>query len=84
MKAEEYFINKHYAMDNGMLPFSLVMELMDEFAQQQSIDFAKFIGDRPIPEYSKSTDKWRWWDNNDREYKYSTTNELLTEWVNLL
>jgi len=44
------------------------------------IDFANFIGDRPLPEYSKSTNKWRWWDNDKREYKYATTEQLLSEW----
>ena len=82
MNAEEIFIDRLYSLlwgaskskvDKVMLQFKKAKE---EFA----IDFAKFIGDRPIPEYSKSTDKWRWWDNNSREYKYSTTNELLTEW----
>ena len=44
------------------------------------IDFANFIGDRPLPEYSKSINKWRWWDNNLRDYKTASTEELLSEW----
>ena len=48
---------------------------------QQLINFAKYVGDRALPEYSKSTDKWRWWDNDTRNYKYSTTKELLTDWI---
>jgi hypothetical protein len=39
--------------------------------------FANFIGDRPLPEYSASTNKWRWWDNNLKDYQYSTTEDLL-------
>ena len=44
------------------------------------IDFANFIGDRPLPEYSKSTNKWRWWNNNTRAYDYATTEQLLDAW----
>lgn len=43
--------------------------------------FANFIGDRPLPEYSASTNKWRWWDNNLRDYKYATTEDLLSQFV---
>lgn len=49
---------------------------------QQLINFANFIGDRPLPEYSKSTDTWRWWDNTTRKYKYASTKELLEEFGN--
>lgn len=59
-------------------------EYCEQFAKHQNkelIEFAKFIGDRPLPEYSKSTDKWRWWDIDSREYKYSTTTGLLAAWV---
>jgi len=48
------------------------------------IEFANFIGDRAMPEYSKSINKWRWWDNSKRDYKTATTEELLSEWKKLL
>ncbi len=43
--------------------------------------FANFIGDRPLPEYSASTNKWRWWDNSLRDYQYETTEDLLSQFV---
>ena len=44
------------------------------------IDFGNFIGDRPLPEYSKSTNKWRWWNNDTRTYSYASTEDLLGDW----
>lgn len=43
---------------------------------KDAVEFANFVGDRPLPEYSKSTNQWRWWDNSKREYAYATTEEL--------
>ena len=87
MKAEEFLEELAKNLDQRV--FRTVdkvyceASVVQEFAEHQSIEFAKFIGERPIPEYSKSTDKWRWWDNNRWEYKYATTNELLTEWLKI-
>lgn len=47
------------------------------------ISFANFIGNRSLPEYSKSTNMWRWWDNDTKSYSFATTEELLTEWTKL-
>ena len=52
-------------------------DAMQDFA----IQFANFIGNRPLPEYSASTNKWRWWDNSSRYYKYATTEDLLSQFV---
>lgn len=51
--------------------------------KQEMIDFANFIGNRPLPEYSKSTNKWRWWNNDTREYQYASTEELLSKFESL-
>lgn len=51
-----------------------------EKKNKELVDFAKFIGNRPLPEYSKSIDKWRWLNNNKREYQFANTDELLREW----
>lgn len=52
--------------------------------EESLIDFANFIGNRPLPEYSKSTNKWRWWDNDKRDYAYATTEQLMEAWKNQL
>jgi hypothetical protein len=49
---------------------------MNDAVERHAIEFANFIGDRPIPEYSKSTNKWRWWSNEKRDYEYATTEQL--------
>jgi hypothetical protein len=46
-----------------------------------AVEFANFIGDRPIPEYSKSTNMWRWWNNEKRDYEFATTEQLYTEYL---
>ena len=49
---------------------------MNTEQENDAVEFANFIGDRPLPEYSKSTNQWRWWDNSKRDYEYATTQEL--------
>ncbi|MCH8067821.1 MAG: hypothetical protein IID16_00910 [Candidatus Marinimicrobia bacterium] len=39
--AEKFFIEKHYAMAGGMLPFSLVISLMEDFADQQNKELSQ-------------------------------------------
>lgn len=43
-----------------------------------AVEFANFIGDRALPEYSKSTNQWRWWDNDKPGYETATTEQLYT------
>lgn len=43
---------------------------------KDAVAFANFVGDRPLPEYSKSTNMWRWWSNEKRDYEYATTEQL--------
>ena len=50
-----------------------VFDAMNVFA----IGFANWVGDRPLPEYSKSTNEWRWWNNKNKGYDYATTEQLL-------
>lgn len=47
-----------------------------EESKMVAIAFANFVGNRPLPEYSESTNKWRWWNNDTREYNFATTEEL--------
>jgi hypothetical protein len=47
-----------------------------------ALGFSKFIGNRPLPEYSESTDLWRWWDNDFVMYRTATTEQLYTEYLN--
>lgn len=57
-------------------------EIIDIFNKEKirfAKEFANFVGDRPLPEYSASTNKWRWWDNTERDYKYATTEELIEQ-----
>ena len=56
-------------------------EWLDESAPDDNvggdaIGFANFIGNRPLSEYSKSKNKWRWWSNEKRQYEFATTEEL--------
>lgn len=60
---------EHYTSSTG--------EAMKQFAML----FANFIGNRPLSEYSESTDKWRWWDNATRDYKYGSTADLMAQFV---
>ncbi len=48
----------------------------EQKAKEESILFANFIGNRPLPEYSESINQWRWWNNETREYNYATTEQL--------
>lgn len=38
-------------------------------------------GDRIKVSYSKSENKWRYWDNSTRDYKYATTEDFLAQFV---
>lgn len=43
---------------------------------EEAIAFANFVGNRPLPEYSESTNQWRWWSNEKKEYEFATTEQL--------
>ena len=67
-------------MQNGLCQddySKAVADAMEDFAVQ----FANFIGNRPLPEYSKSENKWRYWDNPTRDYKYATTEDFLAQFI---
>jgi len=46
-----------------------------------AILFANHVGNRSMPEYSKSSNKWRWWDNHLRDYKFGTTEDLMAQFI---
>lgn len=46
-----------------------------------AIAFANFVGNRPLPEYSQSTNNWRWWNNDTRTYNFGTTEELYDQFI---
>jgi hypothetical protein len=54
-----------------------IADAMKDFA----VSFANFVGDRPLPEYSVSTNEWRWWDNELLNYKYGSTEDLLNQFI---
>lgn len=62
---------------NPLYSFSQMKNAMSDYA----ILFANWIGDRPLPEYSKSTNEWRWWNNKNKGYDYATTEKLLEMFV---
>ena len=67
-------------IDNGLNPDNYSKATADAM-KNMAVLFANFVGDRPLPEYSKSTNKWRWWDNSLRDYKYATTEDLIETFV---
>jgi len=73
-KMQEVWLQNGLNKDNYT---TAIADAMKDFA----IQFANFVGDRPLPEYSKSTNKWRYWDNSTRDYKYATTEDFLAQFI---
>jgi len=73
---------------SGNQKLDAIMELFNQLHPSptpdvtEAVEFANFIGDRPLPEYSKSTKLWRWWDNDTRQYKFANTEELYSLFKN--
>jgi len=84
MNREEEIIESFLFNDiEGMPPMiteGRCLEAMRELARERAIGFANFVGNRPLPEYSESTNKWRWWDNSKRDYDYATTEDLYSKY----
>lgn len=79
---EEFSEFTNYANDYE-IAFNEAAELYaEQKAKEESILFANFIGNRPLPEYSESTNQWRWWNNETREYNYATTEQLYEQFKN--
>jgi len=52
------------------------IKIIRELMEEEAVRFANFVGNRPLPEYSESTNKWRWWSNKKRGYEFATTEQL--------
>lgn len=79
-KRDQFIVNWSYPINRKDFELQLkgvITEAISKHEHSNLIEFANFIGNRAFPEYSKSTNKWMWWDNDIREYKYASTEELL-------